>query len=79
MVVPFTLRPGVTTVPVSLVLVLAAQLVGTLLHKLPVHVGPPETQLCAPVVVSARQAALLLQAPEQLGSLTEQVGQQLST
>jgi hypothetical protein len=58
---------------------LTAQLVGSALHKLPLQVGPPATQLCAPVAGLPRQAALPPHVPAHEGSLLGQLGQQLST
>jgi hypothetical protein len=73
--VPFDDRPGVRTVPVSVVSEFALQLVGTAPHKLPVQVGAPATQDCTPLVGLAKQAAPLPQLPVQLVSLP-QPGQQ---
>jgi hypothetical protein len=71
-------RPGVRTVPVSVVGELAAHELGTAAHKLPVHAGPPDTQVCAPLPESARHADVLPQLPVQL-LLPLHSGQQLST
>src|SRR5688572_6203492 len=76
--VPFTSRPGVRTVPFSLVGDAALHVVGTVLHSEPVQEGPPLTHDCAPVVALEIQAAVAPQLPVQLASPGAQPGQQLS-
>lgn len=78
MVLPPLTRPGVRTVPVSVVGELPAQALGTVEHKLPVQVGPPDTQVCAPEPESARHVEALPQLPVQLLPPLHS-GQQLST
>jgi hypothetical protein len=63
---------------VSVVGELVAHELGTDAHKLPVHAGPPATQVCALVPELARQAEVLPQLPVQL-LLPLHSGQQLST
>jgi hypothetical protein len=65
-------------VPVNVVGALELQLFGTALHKLPEHVGEPDTQVCAPLPESARHADVLPQVPVQL-VLPAHSGQQLIT